>query len=35
MKMGIDFRDSEQPVGTLSGGERLSVAFSRAGFFGA
>ncbi len=30
-KMGIDIRDTEQPVGTLSGGERQSVAIARAG----
>ena len=35
MKMGIDIRDTEQPVGTLSGGERQSVAIARAGYFGA
>jgi simple sugar transport system ATP-binding protein len=34
-KMGIDIRDPEQPVGTLSGGERQSVAIARAAFFGA
>ena len=34
-KMGIDVRDTEQPVGTLSGGERQSVAIARAGYFGA
>ncbi len=34
-KMGIDVRDPEQPVGTLSGGERQSVAISRAVYFGA
>ncbi|OKL54980.1 sugar ABC transporter ATP-binding protein [Bowdeniella nasicola] len=28
--MGIDVRDVEQPVGTLSGGERQSVAIARA-----
>jgi len=33
--MGIDIRDPEQPVGTLSGGERQSVAIARAVFFGA
>ena len=33
--MGIDVRDPEQPVGTLSGGERQSVAISRAVYFGA
>ena len=34
-KMGIDIRDPEQPVGTLSGGERQSVAIARAVHFGA
>jgi simple sugar transport system ATP-binding protein len=34
-KMGIDIRDPEQPVGTLSGGERQSVAIARAAYFGA
>jgi simple sugar transport system ATP-binding protein len=34
-KMGIDLRDVEQPVGTLSGGERQSVAIARAVYFGA
>ncbi|MEO7126041.1 MAG: ATP-binding cassette domain-containing protein [Nakamurella sp.] len=33
--MGIDLRDVEQPIGTLSGGERQSVAISRAVYFGA
>ena len=33
--MGIDIRDVEQPVGTLSGGERQSVAIARAAYFGA
>jgi simple sugar transport system ATP-binding protein len=33
--MGIDIRDPDQPVGTLSGGERQSVAISRAVYFGA
>jgi simple sugar transport system ATP-binding protein len=35
LKMGIDLRDVEQPVGTLSGGERQSVAIARAVYFGA
>jgi simple sugar transport system ATP-binding protein len=35
MKMGIDIRDTSQPVGTLSGGERQSVAIARAVYFGA
>ncbi len=34
-KMGIDIRDPNQPVGTLSGGERQSVAIARAVYFGA
>jgi len=34
-KMGIDLRDTSQPVGTLSGGERQSVAIARAIHFGA
>ena len=33
--MGIDLRDTNQPVGTLSGGERQSVAIARAIHFGA
>jgi simple sugar transport system ATP-binding protein len=33
--MGIDIRDPDQPVGTLSGGERQSVAIARAVHFGA
>lgn len=33
--MGIDIRDANQPVGTLSGGERQSVAIARAVYFGA
>jgi simple sugar transport system ATP-binding protein len=34
-EMGIDLRDVEQPVGTLSGGERQCVAIARAVHFGA
>ncbi|HEX7083185.1 MAG TPA: ATP-binding cassette domain-containing protein [Gaiellaceae bacterium] len=34
-QMGIDVRDPDQPVGTLSGGERQSVAIARAVHFGA
>jgi simple sugar transport system ATP-binding protein len=34
-KMGIHVRDTSQPVGTLSGGERQSVAIARAVYFGA
>lgn len=33
--MGIDIRDPEQAVGTLSGGERQAVAIARAVYFGA
>jgi simple sugar transport system ATP-binding protein len=34
-EMGIDLRDVDQPIGTLSGGERQSVAIARAVYFGA
>jgi len=34
-KMGIDIRDPDQPVGTMSGGERQSIAIARAVYFGA
>jgi simple sugar transport system ATP-binding protein len=34
-KMGIDLRDPNQMVGTLSGGERQAVAIARAVYFGA
>jgi simple sugar transport system ATP-binding protein len=34
-RIGIDIRDPEQPVGTLSGGERQSLAIARAVYFGA
>jgi simple sugar transport system ATP-binding protein len=34
-RMGIDVRDPDQPVGTLSGGERQALAISRAVYFGA
>jgi len=34
-KIGINVRDTVQPVGTLSGGERQSVAIARAAYFGA
>jgi simple sugar transport system ATP-binding protein len=34
-EMGIDIRDPDQPVGTLSGGERQAVAIARAIYFGA
>ncbi|MHA1565264.1 MAG: ATP-binding cassette domain-containing protein [Alphaproteobacteria bacterium] len=33
--VGIDIRDPSQPVGTLSGGERQTVAIARAIYFGA
>ncbi|MGA8988701.1 ATP-binding cassette domain-containing protein [Aeromicrobium sp.] len=33
--MGIDLRDVEQTIGTLSGGERQCVAIARAVYFGA
>jgi simple sugar transport system ATP-binding protein len=33
--MGIDIRDPNQLVGTLSGGERQAVAIARAVYFGA
>lgn len=33
--MGISVRDTSQPVGTLSGGERQSIAIARAVYFGA
>jgi simple sugar transport system ATP-binding protein len=33
--MGIDIRNVDQPVGTLSGGERQAVAIARAVYFGA
>jgi len=34
-KMGIDVRDPDQMVGTLSGGERQAVSIARAVYFGA
>ena len=34
-RLGIDLRTTSQPVGTLSGGERQSVAIARAVHFGA
>lgn len=34
-KMGITIRDPDQPIGTLSGGERQCVAIARAVYFGA
>ena len=33
--MGIDIRDPDQTVGTMSGGERQSIAIARAVYFGA
>ncbi|WP_253259064.1 ATP-binding cassette domain-containing protein [Subtercola boreus] len=35
LNMGIDLRDVDQPIGTLSGGERQCVAIARAVYFGA
>jgi simple sugar transport system ATP-binding protein len=35
LQMGIDIRDPDQPVGTLSGGERQAIAIARAVYFGA
>ena len=35
LKMGIDVRDPNQNVGTLSGGERQALAIARAVYFGA
>jgi simple sugar transport system ATP-binding protein len=35
MEMGIDLRDANQQIGTLSGGERQAVAIARAVYFGA
>jgi simple sugar transport system ATP-binding protein len=35
LEMGIDLRDVDQPMGTLSGGERQCVAIARAVYFGA
>lgn len=34
-EIGIDLRNVDQPIGTLSGGERQSVAIARAVYFGA
>jgi simple sugar transport system ATP-binding protein len=34
-EMGIDLRDVDQPIGTLSGGERQCVAIARAVYLGA
>ncbi len=34
-RLGIELRDTSEPVGTLSGGERQSVAIARALHFGA
>ncbi len=35
LDMGIDLRDVDQPIGTLSGGQRQCVAIARAVYFGA
>jgi simple sugar transport system ATP-binding protein len=35
LKMGIDLADINQPIGTLSGGQRQCVAIARAVYFGA
>ncbi|MFE6281763.1 ATP-binding cassette domain-containing protein [Streptomyces sp. NPDC057877] len=35
LRMGIDLRDVDQPIGTLSGGERQCVAIARAVYHGA
>jgi simple sugar transport system ATP-binding protein len=35
LDMGIDLRDVDQPIGTLSGGEKQCVAIARAVYFGA
>ncbi len=35
LRMGIALRDVDQPIGTLSGGERQCVAIARAVYFGA
>jgi simple sugar transport system ATP-binding protein len=35
LEMGIDLRDTNQQIGTLSGGERQAVAIARAVYFGA
>ena len=35
LRMGIELRNVDQPIGTLSGGERQSVAIARAVHFGA
>lgn len=35
LDMGIDLRSVDQPIGTLSGGERQCVAIARAVYFGA
>jgi len=34
-RIGIEIRDTDQPVGTLSGGERQTLAIARAEYFGA
>ncbi len=35
LDMGVDLRDVDQPIGTLSGGERQCVAIARSVYFGA
>ncbi|MFK4120182.1 ATP-binding cassette domain-containing protein [Streptomyces longwoodensis] len=35
LRLGVDLRDVDQPIGTLSGGERQCVAIARAVYFGA
>ncbi len=35
LRIGIDVRDTDQAVGTLSGGERQTLAIARAEYFGA
>jgi simple sugar transport system ATP-binding protein len=35
LRIGIDLRDPDEPVGTMSGGERQSLAIARAVYFGA
>src|SRR5690606_10032985 len=35
LEMGIDLQDLNQPIGTLSGGQRQSVAIARAVYLGA
>jgi simple sugar transport system ATP-binding protein len=35
LKIGIDFSDPSQAVGTMSGGQRQTLAIARAIYFGA